>query len=225
MAVYDTVALEYADVFNDIRLRYFEWPWLQKLITEFKPDSLLDLGCGNGYLVTALYSTVPNLFAVEPSAPMFRIAQKNLGKKAVLYEATAEKLPFNNDFFDMVISLLSFRYTNWKAALEEIHRVLKPGGILIIIDLFASSFNPLYLGKYLKTLVAVNLQYAGNREYRKKLKKLSQNPDWQEMVRKHPKRRLTEAKLLINEKFLIRTEENLSVGLRGKTAGLVCVKR
>ena len=230
MAVYDTVAVEYAKVFDDICLRRFEWPWLEKLIETLKPHSLLDLGCGNGYLAEALGSSVPGLYAVEPSVPMFEIARQRLCKgsaqspAAALFNAPAENLPFASDFFDVAVSLLSFRYMEWDKALGEIHRVLKPEGTFILIDLFAARFNPFYMGAYLKTWAGLRLQYAENRDYRKKLRELSKNRDWQEMVREHPKRELGDAKQAIEGKFRITEEKLLSAGIHGRVTGLVCVK-
>jgi ubiquinone/menaquinone biosynthesis C-methylase UbiE len=227
MAAYDSVAVQYAEVFDDICLRCFEWPWLEKLIVNLKPRSLLDLGCGNGYLTEALGSFVPELHAVESSVPMFEIARQRLGGETAitLSNAPAENLLFTANFFDVIVSLLSFRYMDWDRALGEIYRVLKPEGTFILIDLFAARFNPLYCGAYLKTWAGLRSQYAGNRDYRRKLKELSRNSDWQEMVRQNPKRELGAAKLAIEGKFRISDEKLLSAGLRGKVTGLVCVKK
>jgi ubiquinone/menaquinone biosynthesis C-methylase UbiE len=225
MAIYDSVAVEYSEVFNDIKLRLFEWPWLEILIKSLNPRSLLDLGCGNGYMAEALVSLVTEIHAVEPSVPLFEAARRRLGEKAVLYNTSAENLPINSDFFDVVVSLLSFRYMDWDRALEEIHRVLKPEGTFILVDLFAARFNPLYLGAYIKTWTKLRFQYAANKDFHRKLKELSKNQNWRNMVRENPKRDLDSAKKAIEKKFRISAEKLLSAGFRGKVAGLVCVKK
>ena len=225
MAVYDGIALEYANVFDNIALRRFEWPWLRGLIAEHKPHSLLELGCGNGYLLEALSPSVPDLYAVEPCQDMVSIARERLGQTATLCQASAESLPFADGSFDMAVSLLSFRYMDWERAVGEIHRLLKTDGVFILVDLFAARFNPLLFGKYCATWAGVRLQYAGNREYRHKLKELSRNPQWRNMTQEHPKRELADARRVIEQTFTIRTEKLLSAGLRGKTVGLVCVKQ
>jgi ubiquinone/menaquinone biosynthesis C-methylase UbiE len=225
MSAYDAVASQYSKVFDDISLRCFEWPWLRAQIHNIGPDSLLDLGCGNGYLLKALKPMVPRLYGIEPCAPMYSIAREQLGDDFQLFQAPAENLPFNDNSFDAIVSLLSFRYMDWDKALSEMDRVLKPEGTLIIIDLFAAAFNPLKTGNYLGAWVKTHIEYAANKNYHRKLKELSQSPDWQKMVEEFPKREFKDAKQLIKKHFYIAKEKNLCQAIRGKVVGLVCKKR
>jgi ubiquinone/menaquinone biosynthesis C-methylase UbiE len=222
MEIYDAVAKEYSDVFDDISLRCLEWPWLKKQIDRNKPQSLLDAGCGNGYLSQALIEMVPNLFAIEPSGEMFLLAKKQLGNDVNLLQAPAENLPFQNESFDMIISFLSFRYMQWDKSLAEIQRTLKPKGVFILIDLFAASFHPRYFHKYIKTFFMTRMQYMKHKEYRRKLFLLTQNKDWKDLIDKHPKRNFLDAKQHIEKHFCIKEQKILSMGLRGKTTALVC---
>lgn len=224
METYDAVAKEYAGVFEDFNLRYFERPWLMKRIKKYQPQSLLDLGCGNGYLSKALIGTVPNLFAVEPSGVMFALAKERLGNDAILYQVPAENLLFDDECFDMIVSFLSFRYMQWDKALLEIGRVLKQNGVFILIDLFAASFHPLYFHKYIETWLVTRIQYMKHKEYHRKLSLLIQHKDWQEMVRKHPRRDFLDAKKCIEKRFRIQEQKVLNMGFKGKTIGLVCEK-
>ncbi|MDR0316589.1 MAG: class I SAM-dependent methyltransferase, partial [Treponema sp.] len=199
MSAYDAVAVQYSKVFDDISLRCFEWPWLRAEILNLKPDSLLDLGCGNGYLLKALKPMVPLLYGIEPCAPMFNIAQEQLGDDIQLYMTQAENLCFADNYFDAIVSLLSFRYMDWDKALSETARVLKPEGTLIIIDLFAAAFDPLKTGKYIGAWVKTHIEYAAHRKYHRKLKELSGNPDWQKMVGEFPKREYKDAKQAVEK--------------------------
>jgi ubiquinone/menaquinone biosynthesis C-methylase UbiE len=53
--------------------------------------------------------------------------------------ARAERLPFSGDIFDLVFATLSLRHwTNQPAGVAEIGRVLSPGGLLIVADVFPS---------------------------------------------------------------------------------------
>ncbi|MDR1909883.1 MAG: class I SAM-dependent methyltransferase [Spirochaetaceae bacterium] len=225
MEPYDPVAEDYAAVFGDIGVRLFEWPWIRGLVREKKPRSLLDLGCGNGYLSKALEGTVPERYALEPSPVMCSIAEKNLGGGVVLLRGAAESMPFGDGSFDMVISLLSFRYMAWDRALDEIYRVLKKDGVFILVDLFAGSFNPLYFPGYLAAWAAVRIHHMRNRGYYKKLRRLTRSAAWRRLVREHPRRSLSDARAMIKGKFYIERFRILGAGLRGSTAGLVCGKR
>jgi len=44
-------------------------------------------------------------------------------------------LPFDEAKFDVVISLMSFRYLDWDPLLREVKRVMKPGGKFLIVDM------------------------------------------------------------------------------------------
>jgi ubiquinone/menaquinone biosynthesis C-methylase UbiE len=224
MHIYDAVAPSYGDVFDDIALRRFEWPWLRGCIKKLAPKTILDLGCGNGYLSAALLPLVPCVCAADPSPVMAGLARARLGEAARTVEAGAEALPFDGASFDAVVSFLSFRYMRWDRALGEIFRVLGNRGTLIIIDLFESSFNPLRLPWYAKTWLLTRAQYAARRDYRLKLLALQRNPLWQKMLAAHPKRPLSPALTEIRKRFIIKKQKILSLGLRGKTVALVCEK-
>ena len=222
---YDAVAGEYAAVFDDIRLRRREWPWLERRIRRMRPQAVLDAGCGNGYLCAALAGVVPRLSAVEPCEALWSLARARLGGGADVRQAAAESLPFPGEDFDMVISLLSFRYMQWEAALEEIHRVMKPGGVFLLIDLFAASFNPFFLPAYAAEWLGVRAQHLANRSYHKKLTALTRAEGWQKMVKGHPKRSFSEALSEIEKKFYIKENSVLSRGRTGITMGLICGKK
>ena len=66
---------------------------------------------------------------------MIESAQKKLGEKVILEVGDAEKLPYAENQFDIVICNASFHhYPNPDRVLSEIKRVLKIEGILILGD-------------------------------------------------------------------------------------------
>ncbi len=102
---------------------------------------ILEVGCGPGSFAEDLVGL--DVTCLDPSAEMLRVAKKRVdgarkkrGEKPAKYvEAIAESIPLPNDTFDRVFCLFSFRdFQDKKKGLEEIFRVLKPGGQLVICD-------------------------------------------------------------------------------------------
>jgi SAM-dependent methyltransferase len=100
-------------------------------------ESLLDVGCGTGMLLEALSISVPDakLSGVDPSPEMLEVARKRLDAAVILEESHAESLPFPDASFDVVVSASAFHYfRDPLGALEEMARVLRPNGRLVVTD-------------------------------------------------------------------------------------------
>lgn len=106
-----------------------------------KGMKILEVGCGPGSFAEDLVGL--DVTCLDPSAEMLRVAKKRVdgarkerGEEAAKYvEAIAESIPLPDDTFDRVFCLFSFRdFQDKKKGLEEIFRVLKPGGQLVICD-------------------------------------------------------------------------------------------
>lgn len=96
-------------------------------------DSVLDVGCGNGWLVRLIASLVPEgaVAGIDLSDQMIREARElSAGQDRVRFEVgTAERIPFPNASFGRAVSIESAYYWPDPAAgLGEIFRVLQPGG-------------------------------------------------------------------------------------------------
>ncbi|AFA49660.1 class I SAM-dependent methyltransferase [Acetobacterium woodii] len=105
-------------------------------IVAINPETVLDLGCGNGNVLKKIMDiSNAKLFGLDLSPKMIESAQKKLGEKVTLEVGDAEKLPYAENQFDIVICNASFHhYPNPDRVLSEIKRVLKNGGILILGD-------------------------------------------------------------------------------------------
>lgn len=105
---------------------------------DIKPgQKILDVGCGTGVLLETLSEKHPDLMlaGIEPTPKMLAIARKRLKKTVHLEQSWAERLPFENESFDVVISCNVFRYIREPyQVLQEFRRVLKPNGFSIITD-------------------------------------------------------------------------------------------
>lgn len=106
-----------------------------------KGMKILEVGCGPGSFAEDLIGL--DVTCLDPSAEMLRVAKKRVdsarksrGEKPAKYvEAIAESIPLPDDTFDRVFCLFSFRdFQDKKKGLEEIFRVLKPGGQVVICD-------------------------------------------------------------------------------------------
>lgn len=103
--------------------------------------SVLDVGCGTGTLarLLALAADRRTVRGVDLSQRMVERAQ---GVAALFPNGRvqfgtgdAEALPYSDESFDAVTNTLSFHhFPNPQLALREIHRVLRPGGVLVMVD-------------------------------------------------------------------------------------------
>ncbi len=105
---------------------------------ELRPsERLLDVGCGTGFLLHRLSEqhSAAQLTGVDPVPEMLAVARRRLPPEILLREGWAERLPFADDQFEVVLSCNVFHYVRQPAAaLHEMSRVLSPGGRLIITD-------------------------------------------------------------------------------------------
>lgn len=99
---------------------------------------VLEIGAGTGLNLTHYGDGVSDLVLSEPFGPMATRLRAKLGANgpaADVVEASAERLPFEDDSFDAVISTLVLcTVDDQEAALAEAARVLRPGGRLLFIE-------------------------------------------------------------------------------------------
>ena len=120
---------------------------MKKLIDFFKDrpvQNILDVGTGNGNFLVVLKETFqnvdiigidPNIESLNETSELFPDVQfKKMG---------AEKIEFPDDSFDVVsISMALHHLSDIDIALKEMQRVTKPGGWIIVNELFSDNLNP-----------------------------------------------------------------------------------
>jgi|SRR3989344_1898474 len=135
-------------------------------------DFVLDLGCGDGLNISLLKRVgIKKIVGVEPSKQFFNLAKKN-NPRVEVYQATAEKLPFKNNTFDVVLVDSVFHHiTDYQASLSEISRVLKDGGVLCFLEprntflrWLADTVAPTWIGQNLPVIKTRSKAYMGERE-------------------------------------------------------------
>jgi ubiquinone/menaquinone biosynthesis C-methylase UbiE len=127
---YDSIAIDYSqtiDLINDLD------SWIFKSNLPKVRHKILDIGCGTGSILAKLKSKFNQVYGLDPSRGMLSIARiKN--PKGIFVQEGGTKLPYPDDYFDMVISHAVFHYMDRRLGLSEAKRVLKKSGKLVIAE-------------------------------------------------------------------------------------------
>jgi ArsR family transcriptional regulator len=97
-----------------------------------------DLGCGTGQLSEMIAPFAGRVIAVDDSAAMIGAARKRLSsfENVVVRNGELEALPIEDESLDVALLFLVLHYVvEPELAIAEAHRVLKPGGRLILVDM------------------------------------------------------------------------------------------
>lgn len=130
-------------------------------IAELNPARILDLATGSGDLAQAVQSTCPEakVIGADFSVPMMREAQVRNFHSLIAADGLA--LPFQDEVFDVLTVAFGLRnMASWPSALQEMSRVLRPGGHLFVLD-FSIPRTPVIRQLYLLYLKHVMPRIAG----------------------------------------------------------------
>lgn len=116
---------------------YYEF--FNNLISNIKGLTILDLGCGEGWLSINMVRRGGYVCGIDISKELLKLAgeqaeRQGFNKHIHFARMAAEDLAFNNDYFDMVIGSAILHHTNIELTLHSIHRVLKTDGRAIFIE-------------------------------------------------------------------------------------------
>ena len=213
-ASYNKVAELYDAAFSDIRVRRDEWKWLNEHLPETNEINVLDIGCGNGALLNALSERIKYGAGVDESRAILEQARKrNKGKENLeFFDINGPVLPFEDGKFDVVISLMSFRYLDWDPLLREIKRVTKKGGKFLIIDMVTVPVDVKEYPALLKDKLRTVFSRKKNAEFNANLAKLVSHPDWKKMLEYNPIRSEHEMKWYLESRFPGQKVEILNFG-------------
>jgi ubiquinone/menaquinone biosynthesis C-methylase UbiE len=121
---------------------------------------VLDVAVGTG-LNLAFYPDAVRLTGIDFSPAMLEIARARaveLGREIDLHEGDAQALPFPDASFDTVVCTLGLcGFPDERAAIAEIHRVLRPQGTLLLLDHVGSHHRLIRAGQWLLEKLTVRM--------------------------------------------------------------------
>jgi ubiquinone/menaquinone biosynthesis C-methylase UbiE len=144
---------------------------LTELLALTPTDILLDIGGGTGMIVDQILAkTSCEGYIVELEQKKLLYAAKKR-KNINLVNASADFIPFQYEYFSKVISIVAFHhFSDQDSALEEIKRVLKPGGSLILNEIDPSTFKGKIVSFGENTLKKMNCKYYSPSQLHEKVK-------------------------------------------------------
>ena len=113
---------------------------LKPIIPNLKGKKVLDVGCGTGRWSKLFIQKGGDVLGIDTSKEMLKLAKKVKKLKTKYMDARNITLPANS--FDFVFSSLMLTHLkDYKKAIEQMIKVLKPGGTLIVSDLHGAAFR------------------------------------------------------------------------------------
>jgi len=103
-----------------------------------KCDTVLDIGCGPGTMAQELLTVGEEVYGLDISPAMIAKARHEAsrmeqGGRLHFQVGDAECLPFPDQYFDAVVCAGVLRYlSSWKKGVDEVSRVLKPNGVVVM---------------------------------------------------------------------------------------------
>lgn len=141
--MFDKVSNNY-DFLNRIMTFGIDIKWRKKVVAivgKKKPQTILDIATGTGDFAIMLSKLKPKkIIGLDISKGMLDIGIKKINAKKLdglidMVLADSEKIPFNDNSFDAITVGFGVRnFENLDKGLQEIHRVLKPNGIFVVLE-------------------------------------------------------------------------------------------
>jgi 2-polyprenyl-6-hydroxyphenyl methylase / 3-demethylubiquinone-9 3-methyltransferase len=129
----DHVHIMLRHIMNPIRFGYFQRIIQEKLPVREGLKTLLDVGCGGGFLSEEFAKIGFEVTGMDPSPSLLKAAERHALQNALkirYIEGYGENIPLEGDYFDFVACCDVLEHVNdLNQVIGEISRVLKPGGV------------------------------------------------------------------------------------------------
>lgn len=121
-----------------------ELAYAERLVAQTLPATAtaLDVGCGAGHLSFRLCRLLSRVVALDPSAGMLATVAREAAARGLqslaTHQGSVESLPFADETYDLVATRYSaHHWSRMDAALAQMRRVTRAGGVLLLIDSLA----------------------------------------------------------------------------------------
>lgn len=215
--IYDTVAEMYEATFTDFTVRSKEWNWIINQINiSGHNNSVLEIGCGNGAMINHLAPFAKSAVGIDISPRLLEYARKRNAKytHVQFIETSSSQIPIQNHSFDVIISVLSWRYLDWYTTMQEVRRLLKPGGKLLLIDMCRHKIKPGQFLNLAKEKIQLIYDAIKNPAHHKNLRSMVKSQSWKALITKNPPKTKCEYERFFRTNFNHTKIEILSVGWR-----------
>ncbi|GJQ20133.1 MAG: demethylmenaquinone methyltransferase [Bacteroidia bacterium] len=164
-SLFNRIAPRY-DLLNHLLSSGIDILWRKKairLLREFRPSEILDVATGTGdFAFEAARLLLPSrVVGIDVAENMLALGRekarrRGLSERVSFQQGSAEHLPFPEGSFDAVISAFGVRnFSDLHAGLCEMHRVLRPGGVILVLEFSHPRRFPVkqLYGAYSRTLL------------------------------------------------------------------------
>ncbi len=141
--MFDTISGNY-DGLNRVISLGIDRKWRKIVVKKVlvkNPKSVLDIATGTGDLaISFAQHSIPKIVGFDLSEGMLAVARKkvdaqNITDKIEFIQGDSEQMPFEDDSFDAITVAFGVRnFENLEQGLSEILRVLKPGGLFVVLE-------------------------------------------------------------------------------------------
>jgi SAM-dependent methyltransferase len=159
---------EYFTYYDALREENEPLPFARALheYDRFAGKYVLDVGSGNGYVLSRYAAAGARVYGVDLTRTGIGLCRRRFalaGLPGHFTVGSAEDLPFPSESFDLVCSMGVLHHTpRTEQAVREVHRVLRPGGRLIVMFYHRNSFHYRLLFPLRRLLAGKSLQQSVN---------------------------------------------------------------